>query len=75
MRILYLDPQATEEKATGLALSIGNLKAIPIDTLTPTRPHFLIVSLHGYQAFKSLILWELFKPPQKSFRIITYKPH
>jgi hypothetical protein len=45
---------------TGQSLNIRNLKAHPhSDTLPPTRPHLLIMSLPVGQAFKHI---SLFKP-------------
>jgi hypothetical protein len=55
-RVLHLDQQAAGRKRLGLALAFETSKPTPSDTPPSTRPHLLIVSLPGDQAFKSMRL-------------------
>ena len=67
-RLLYLDPKAAERDFVlhCVELEHGRPQSLPYsDTLSPTRPHLLIVSLPIGQVFKHMSLWGpfLFNPP------------
>lgn len=48
LRILHLDPQATERELLGLVWAFETSKSIPSDILPPMRPHLLILLKYWY---------------------------